>query len=335
MLVPDEYSAVSHRLKLLGSFALAAGLFAVIVWVAGPDSFVEASKANPLYMVLVFVVTALIVVAATARWGSVLRAIDVTEHFPIASLFRVVVVGLALGLVVSVDVGSASSRVVFLVRNKRMSLERAGFSTLFDRGLDVVVLLVGVPASLLFVTGALNAAVAGSLMIAVYVGVLLAVFWRPNALPWATAWLFALAMFVLALLRRKGASGVAQRLWGTSDLTGGHAAVLLALGIARFGLVGMRAWLVILAVGGDVSLGRVLLVLPLVQATLMVPFIPGGMGVYDAGWFGALAVLGVPTDAILVFVVLHRILSTLSVLLLFALGELGALFRRATGNVAS
>lgn len=310
---------------------MAVAIVGAIIWASGPRDLARAAHVGVAPAVQVLAMTGLLALASSWRWRLVLARFDPAGAYPLFSIFRVVIVGLVLGLVVSQDVGSASSRIAYLTRDRRMPLAQAGYSVLLDRWLDLLVLAALAPVSALFLARVLGAGVALALL-GLAAGALLALsFLWPSSLTWLLSTGYSAASVALRhLLRRQGRA--LQPVTATMRLGRRQLALAVALSLARLVAVTLRAWLVALALGTGISMEETFLLVPIVQVALLVPLTPGGLGVYDAGWYGALLSRGVAGADALAFVLLHRVLSTAALLAIAALTEaawhLGRLVRR-------
>ncbi len=307
-------------LKTVLRLAMAAAIVGAIIWASGPEDLAQAAHVGLAPAAQVLAMTGALALASSWRWRLVLLRFDPGGAYPLLAVLRVVLVGLVLGLVVSQDVGSASSRIAYLTRDRRMSLAQAGYSVLLDRWLDLLVLAVLAPVSALFLARVLGAGAALALL-GLAAGVLLAlgVLW-PESLTWVLARGYSAASSVLRrLVRRQG--GALQPMPAALALGRQQLALAVVLSLARLAAVTLRAWFVALALGTGVSLEEMALLVPIVQVALLVPLTPGGLGVYDAGWYGALLSRGVPGTDALAFVLLHRVLSTAALLAIAALTE--------------
>lgn len=302
-----------------------------MVWVSGPENLARVRETDLRYAFLVLGATVGIIIPAALRWDLVLRALLPGYQFPLGTSLRVVLLGLALGQVTTTDVGSASSRLVYLTQGRQVPLGQASYSVLLDRWLDVLVLLLLIPASALALPGILSPAAALLLMgIASGLFVVLAARW-PTMVSAPLWWGIGVATFLLKrVLKHRAAQelGIAQRQLGAADL-----ARAFGLSFARMFFVGIRTWLVLLAVGSELSFGDLWLLLPLAQATLLVPITPGGLGIYEAGWYGILIARGVSPEETLLFVVLNRVLSVVALLIITAASELASLLVRRRRQV--
>lgn len=82
------------------------------------------------------------------------------------------------------------------------------------------------------------------------------------------------------------------------------------LGLARYLAVLCQFWAVAAAVGADVALMAMAGATPLGQLSGMLGITPGGLGIQEAGWAGALKWVGVDAGTIALFVLSQRLVIT-------------------------
>ncbi len=83
-----------------------------------------------------------------------------------------------------------------------------------------------------------------------------------------------------------------------------------------------RIFIVILSLNMHVSFGAILLTAPLVQILILISCIPGALGTLEAGWFGALMLLGVNKAEIGIFLVVLRVLGEAALISVTIIGSL-------------
>jgi uncharacterized membrane protein YbhN (UPF0104 family) len=307
--------------KSIAGVILGALIIGAAIWLSGPASLARIIEVSPLVIFLVLSLTLLLALVSSCKWGIVLREVDPGSTYPMFALFRVVLFGLVLGLIVSLEVGSASSRIAYLSQNGKNSLERASFSVFLDRWFDLLALASLVLPSGLFLFRLVGPLLALCLMALPVVLLLALSFLWPRS----TVFLFSLGFtgvcqLLRRLFRRRGAEAPVP---GQLNFDMGRVRLLQIVGLsyARIIILGLRSWVVMLAVGINLPHIDMLLLVPVVQLTLIVPLTPGGLGLYEAGWYGVLLLQGVSAGEGLVFVVLQRVLSAASLLCLFTLTQ--------------
>ena len=323
-----------NRRSVAGLF-VGALVIGIVVWVSDPASLAQVKDVRPVPALAVFVMSCPIALTASWRWKLVLHALQPGVVYPLPSLFRVVVLGLTAGIVVNQDVGLAAARITYLSRGRKMTIERASFSVFMDRWFDVVVLVVVAPISGLFALEILGLEYSLAIIIILVTTLLVA------SLAWTTA---AASLFTVAFeagasivrrLLRRGWLGVPEtRDEPFQTLTRLQLFYVLVLSLGRMMIVGVSTWLVVTALGIDLPFATVFLLVPFAQLTLLIPFIPGGLGSYDAGWYGILLLQGVSAGDSLSFIVTHRVLVTLALLLMAAFTEIAWQLNKWLGRPA-
>jgi hypothetical protein len=307
--------------KSIAGIILAALMIGAVIWLSGPRSLARIAEVSPLVIFLVLILTLLLVLVSSWKWQIVLHEAEPGVTYPMFALFRVVLFGLVLGLIVSLEVGSASSRIAYLSRNGKNSFERATFSVFLDRWFDLLALASLVLPSVLFLFRLTSPSLSLWLM-ALPIGLLLTLsfLW-----PRSTVYLFVqgfiiASQFFRRLFRKAGTEAAGIR---KLDVPISRVRLLQIVGLSyvRIIILGLRSWVVILAVGINLPPIDTLLLVPAVQLTLLVPLTPGGLGLYEAGWYGVLLLQGVAAGEGLVFMVLQRVLSAASLLCLFAVTQ--------------
>jgi uncharacterized protein (TIRG00374 family) len=278
---------------------------------------------------LVFIATVLLMALSALKWWLLVSGIHPDVSFPPFDFFRVVVIGATVGMVIPQDLAAISSRVTYLRGIRSLSLENSTYSVLLDRWLDLIALLLLVPVSILYVVGFLGlwAALLSNLALMLLL-IFSSAFW-----PSITTLLFTRTFNLLNrvykfIFRRKKSYPSAINSTIDQNSTGDRAILILMLSFARVAVVGARALFAMWAIGIDFDIFKVLAIVPISQLALIIPITPGGIGIYDASWYGLLTLGGVtPTEGIL-FVLLHRILIIISLVGLLVLTEVLFVLRK-------
>jgi uncharacterized protein (TIRG00374 family) len=247
-----------------------------------------------------------------------------------------VLLGVSLGQIVPQDVGSAGARITYLRGVRGFPFDQATYSVFLDRWLDVVVLVAVLPFSALFAAGLISVQWGLTLVVVIVLALVITGALWPAAMTFAFTRGYTLVASLLRRLLRTEENRPCVA--GARHEPLGQMPVLLAMAFARILIVGARAWFTILAVGIDMSFSDALMLVPVAQVGLMVPLTPGGLGTYDAGWYALLTIHGVSAGDAVLFVVMHRVLVSLSLITMLALIEAPLQFRslvlRRWGTVA-
>lgn len=324
-----------YRRKSFIGFVLAAIFLAAVVGISGPSSLAGVANVPPSIILVVLGLTLLLLLVSAWKWKLVLQEVDPNSTYPLFALFKVVLFGLLLGLVVSMEVGSATSRIAYLNRGGRTPIKTATFSVFLDRWFDVLALATLAGPSVLFLVGLIDPFVCLVLML-VPVGLLLTMaFISPRSTVFMFVWAFTSSSQFWSRLFRKRNTEASNVPALDFDTNRARLVQIIGLSYTRVVILGFRSWVVMMAVGIELSSIKTLLLVPAVQLTLMVPLTPGGLGLYEAGWYGVLLLHGATTGDSLAFVVLQRVLSTVSLLALFSSIQAGSWLKKIRVVTAS
>lgn len=269
------------------------GLIGVVVWKAGAhDVWRSLLSVDPKSLAGVVAILLVIHLLLAWRWCVVAAAIGLPLSFLTA--LRLVLIGAFFNQVLPSSVGGDVVRVWLLGRGGGVGLGRAFNSVFLDRlvgllGMGVLV-ACGAPllASLQHVGGL--APVLAGFGIAVIVGI--AVLAMLDRLPLPTA-----------LRRLPGVRHLAQTAVDTRRLfaSPGRLAGTLVLALAVQLVIGGSTWIIVRTMGLDAALPIILVLMPLVLLTTLVPISVAGWGVREGAMVVALGLIGIPSaDALTV-----------------------------------
>ena len=306
-----------RNLKVLLALVVVAAFFGMLYWTGELSSLARVADVQPLAVVGVTAVTLGLILVSTWRLKLVTERVSAVGRLPFVGLYRVVLAGVTLGQVVPQDIASAGARIAYLKGSRGMTMRDSAFAVFLDRWTDLVMLLAAMPGAVLLVFGLVtpNQGIVLLIVVSLLFSIVGAV--RPGIVNGLYMLTFGLLSAVMHRLRPRTAVSDPTPI----AVSGWAFLLVLVSGAVRLAIVGLRAWVVVFALGIDLSLAQVLLIAPIAQVALMVPITPGGLGVYDAGWYGLLVVLGVSPSEALLFIVLHRVLNLLALLILVALTE--------------
>jgi uncharacterized protein (TIRG00374 family) len=318
---------LNKRYKRYLSWLVGVGLVIGLLLFAGPAGWEQLRQAAWHYLLPALALTGLIQLLAAARWHFLLG--QVTTAAPaFAHVLHHTLNGAAVGLFApSRDLGEMGARVASLKASHPLPLRHVALSVMVDRLFDVLIVIPFALAGLPFLLGG----------------------WRH---PWLLGLCYVTAVALMALLLADGrgvrrllrlmgsvyawAAAGWRRLRPTSDaqaepsdaLSGIEDALSPRLLLGAFGLTvikycafALRAYLVIKAVGAAIPAASLLLALPLSQASLLLAVTPGGVGITEMGWVGALSLLGISGGVGASFAVAHRLVVTISVLGIALMGQ--------------
>jgi uncharacterized protein (TIRG00374 family) len=102
---------------------------------------------------------------------------------------------------------------------------------------------------------------------------------------------------------------------------------ILMLTIGKYALLTIRFWFIGIAIGIHMTFFQGLFLVPFVQLAALVNLTPGGLGVVEMTSYGALALIGAPDSKILLFLLVQRVVISLTFIGLAGLANVGKLFK--------
>ena len=306
--------------------ALGLILFGSFIALGGLEPLLAREAIDWALLVTCAAATLPITAASTLRWRLIVTAMSKDPRNSFHAYYRCFISTLALSLFLPKEVVDVGGRTYWLNRTCGLAVAEASFSVVLDRLFDILLVPTLLVAILPYWLGWVPAKETFWLM--VLAAAALAV-----ALP-ATVSLFSAAFS----RSYSAAVSIAERFtWLRKWIPGPPpdaclpASTLLCAYlitvvkyVATIGQMALLASALTLPISPDL----VFLAAPLGQFAFLLAFTPGGLGIFEAGWFGALNLGGVATEPASAFVVGNRIVMVASVAALALLVRLGAAFAR-------
>jgi uncharacterized protein (TIRG00374 family) len=311
---------MNRRVLRLLEWAVALLLLgALFVWGDAGDLH-RILHADVRFLLLGLAVTGCIATFTCAKWRTVVASLGRGAPPRWRRLYYYFFLGRVSGLVAPMTVSEAGVRVLSLRFGHRMSLTHAGYSVYLERSFDLIVVLVAFLPGILHLTGVLTAARAGLLLAALLV--LCAAF----LLRFPTIALRALAGAFLVARRLAGRIPLVERFLARGrriqpveamPLPQGQALLLFALSFGGLFALALRFWIILRAVGVEISFLPLLLSVPVGQLLTLLAITPGGLGILEAGWYGIFTVLGVPDSQLVLAVLSARTFVVLFIIVMY------------------
>ena len=246
---------------------------------------------------------------AAARWKMlILGNQKKVSHNRGLFIYNITLGQLAKYLPVS-SVASAGAKLAGLKLDGNVRYERTLRSVLLEWIFNMAVLgvlsTVAIAASSFDVSELCIFFLAASLFL--LAGGLLVFFFNPLSSLFSTALVFTVRLF------RKGAL-VSRILEAMSDEIGDERisrqgiVVMYLFTCAFYAFAIVRLWAMALLFG-DISLVQIMIVFPVMMGISLVAFTPGGLGVMEVGWTGAMIFLGMSQEDALAFALLKRVMD--------------------------
>lgn len=255
-----------------------------------------------------------ITVTISIRWGMLANALGGRRVAAWHQYYGAYLLSRTAGFFIPKDIADIGGRSLWLTKKRDMSAARATISVLSDRLLDLIIMAVFLLGCLPYWLGWASEVQALILMIVLGLGSALVV---PRLGTFLQKLRLSSQLNESSEYRER--LGLSEIRTALSSALGDHVVLsyrLYLLSLVKFGLTALRFGLFAEVLNLPISLSLILLAMPIGQLSYLLAFTPGGLGIYEAGWYGLLVQGGVLASNAMIFVVGQRILTFAIVLVL-------------------
>ncbi len=306
---------------------LAIGLVIFVLFIFfGEQSLQQLKKTAPLPLTAAFFATLGITLCIAFRWGSFSNALAAKKTTSWFRYYYYFIISRALGLVLPKDLTDFGWRIGWLKKKHKVQLSLAGTSVILDRMFDLLIMLIFLLAVLPYWLGWIALQKTFVLMAVLPVLAGLAVYFMH---PLLFNMIGSMVRWARGLI--SGIPGLKQRVKGEYVMPEIQRNILVrvyALSVLKFGFTACRMILFAVALGIPVSSAIILVGTPLGQLSYLFAFTPGGLGIFEAGWYAVLRLANLENEHVIAFVVGQRILTIFIIMVLAALSHLVYVFKR-------
>lgn len=313
--------AMKRWLRLLLQ-VLSLVVFGLILWLAGPDAWRQVIAGNPTHVLTAFLLLSTATVLSTVRLQLVVQSLAGQRIGSLRRFYYLSMVARAVGLVIPRSVSIFAGKPVALSA-LGLSLKRAVWAVLLDNLFDLVLLGVLAIPALLF----LGARVSAQAALVLVLGSGLAV----TAGLWSVTGGVAFLRFIGWVERMSFLSAIfPRRAEKAAHPLLRRPTAVRALGLTLLLNVALAACYHNISRAVGLSYPRTLFAaaFPAVQLSLVLAVTPGGLGLFDASWYGILLLGGVPREDALAFVIGQRAYVSIFILVCAGLSALLSLTER-------
>lgn len=279
----------------------------------GPDDLALAPLVGGL------ATTTGIVLCVALRWGSISNALG-GERLATWHEYYFYFVGCQLvSLAVPKDLADLGGRTIWLRQAHKVPIARAGTSVVIDRLCDLFITLIFLVAVAPHWLGLVSAPTAVLLMGCWTLVGFLVLYFRHGVILHRVEQLARWGGGLLA--RLPGQARLASEIPSLELIDRGLSVRLFVLSLCKFACVVGSLVLFSLALRVPVPAELLLLGAPVAQVTYLFAFTPGGLGIFELGWFAILTFGGVAAGVASVFVVSQRLITILWLGVLFVLSQ--------------
>jgi len=284
----------------LGLQILSLILFGLILWLGGPDTWRQVLAGDPGDMLIALLLIGIAGMLSATRLQMMSRAIAISDLAPWRRFYYLNTTLRALGLVAPRSLSTLAGKPVAL-RAWGISLGRSIWIVLTDNLFDVGLLSALAIPALFFLKGSISTA-------SFIIGALITIVAMTGGLWWATA-----AGRLAPLIRRLDQIPRFTSILHIDpeiavDAVPSRSTSLRALGLSFLlhTAIATSYYYIAHAVGLSYPWLTFAASFPATQLSLMLAVTPGGLGLFDASWYGVLLLSGVPHQDAITFVIAQR-----------------------------
>jgi uncharacterized protein (TIRG00374 family) len=306
---------------------------------SAPSVFQRMLSANLLYMLYAFLMTLAIILLTAYRWWLLLeKSMDYSPPL-FGYLVYYVLTGASIGMFVpNRDLGEMGVRIASVKLYHQVPFNRVMLSVIVDRIFDIFILIpisiISIPffcgwissylslaaltlIALLCITGILNYKQAYDTLFRLIQNLYIFIYPRWRRLP----------LLCRIRLPEPQTFGLLSEVISPQIMT--KAFILTSF---KYLALALRAFFIACALNLNISFSIFFLSTSLAQASMILAFTPGGLGINELGWYGALSLLGVKSPQIIPFLISHRLFCYVFVLSLTLIGQIVHLYYRYRHN---
>ncbi len=209
-------------------------------------------------------------------------------------------IGRVMGFILPKDITDIGGRALILSKNHNVSMSLAGSSTIIDRLFDVFSIITFLPPVLIFWLGWINHIFAISLLITVAITTALFILLFQNQI---------IDKFINITIRFPNIHKQFKELKVNDGINSSMILYIYILSVIKFIFATGRLILIVSALRLPISPFLILFGMPLGQLSFLFAFTPGGIGIFEAGWYGILKLGNVLNEHAVIFVLSQRIFT--------------------------
>ncbi|MGM0497600.1 MAG: lysylphosphatidylglycerol synthase transmembrane domain-containing protein [Bacteroidota bacterium] len=307
-------SKTNKWFKHLAFSVIGFALFAAFIYFLNEDSFDKLKNIQWLPAFGALLSTIGITGSIAYRWGTIVNTLEKRKAATWVQYYHYFIQSRALGFILPKDLTDFGVRIMWLKKSHKSKLSDASISVFLDRLYDLMVIMVILISVLPYWLGLLS-----GIHTFFVIGALLVLF--GFLLISRQGFLLKIIRIVLNLLvkvfsifpfiKKKIPQQIALPDFEKNITRSLYFASILKIGFTMARFVAFAYALNIVVAPEIIVLGT-----PLGQLGYLFSFTPGGLGVFEAGWFGILKLAKVSSQAALIFVVGQRVLTVILVLIL-------------------
>ena len=288
------------RWLLITLQVLSVGLLALIIVWGGPEAWKQVSSGDRTFILISFMLLGLASMVSAVRIQLIARSTTGKSLAPWTRFYNMNMTIRALWLIVPRSLSTLGGKSVAL-STIGISLRRAVWIVFIDNVFDLILLGVLVGPALLYLRRHFQAWGFLTLISVLILG-LAVILWGLRG----SGYMHLVVSWIKSRPRISTPLGIDPD--AVANLSLSRSATMRAFGLSVLlnGLLATCFFYIAQAVGLTYPLFVFIAGFPITQLSLILAVTPGGLGLFDAGWYGVLLLAGVPNQQALTFVIAQR-----------------------------
>lgn len=290
---------MKSRIKLVIQIISLLGFAFIVIW-GGPSAWQQVALGDFKFMLIAFFALGVATMISALRLQLISRSISGQTLAPLTRFYSLNMFVRVIGLVIPRSLSTIGGKSIAL-SNIGIPIRNAVWFVLIDNAFDLALLgvLIGPALYHLRKPDATWAYVAMSIfVILVLAGVI-----------WSMISSGKIRSVIIRMIKIPWiASSLHLEVNGLDDILLSRTEALraLSLSVVLNGLLALSFYYIAQAIGLNYSWLLFLACFPITQLSMILAVTPGGIGLYDAGWYSVLLLAGIPNQQALPFVIAQR-----------------------------
>ncbi|MBF0244895.1 MAG: flippase-like domain-containing protein [Planctomycetes bacterium] len=298
---------LTRRMPRVGLYALGLSLVLGLILhsrITTGEALAILNRVNPWHIAYAAIAAVAMLVCSACKWEVLVRASSSVCLLPRLFFFHTAAAANVVALVAPQGVGSVAAKGMALSGRDGFSLQSGLYIALFDHFCDLVIMLLFAVSGLAFFCGKVSVFEALSFASLLYLAIFAAAMHWHEATPRLLigAWNSLAGMATRLLCRKIRSLPVEKGRLGRREVV-----AIFGLSLARYVVMNLRVHAVVLMLDLPLGLTELPLYTAFIQIVSILGCTPGGLGFAEAGWYGALFLIGVEKPAVVVFLGVLRL----------------------------
>lgn len=278
----------------------------IVLFLRTPDVDIQNAwqkihNVNIFFFLLILIFTALNFYIAAFRWQFIINKFGLkTPSFFIS--YASISLSVLGGLFLPKEFATLSIRSLTLKLNKVGSFKSANYTILYDIGFNIYTVLFFIPSAILFFFVEENLFRISGFLLNIIFFYLIPILFLKAGLNYSRKILDNIPILDKLAMSQEDIDNAEKIISNYNTFT------LLTLSLIQHTILAIRNYIIILALSIPISFVKILLAYPAVYLFTLIGLTPGGLGIQEFTWQGALVFQGIGTELASTYAIVNRLL---------------------------